>query len=92
MSREDQSALRNFRDLEHAESNLPLCAQASLHVQQTPSQSDRHRMGPIIRLELVDDIFDVETHGRFRYSEVSGNLFVAQAIADKSKNIQFTGR
>jgi hypothetical protein len=48
-------------------------------------------MGPVICLELVDHIFDVETHGGFRDSEIAGNLFVSQTIANKSKNIQFTG-
>src|ERR1700761_732190 len=48
-------------------------------------------MGPVICLELVDDILDVEAHGCFRDSEIAGNLFVSQAIANEMKNIQFTG-
>src|ERR1700712_3592779 len=49
-------------------------------------------MGPVVRLELIDHIFDVKTHGRFGDSEVAGNLFVAQANANKPKNIEFTSR
>ena len=61
-------------------------------MQQTSSQRDGHRVGPIIRLKLVDDILDVKTHRRLRDSKVTRNLFIPQTVADKSKNIQFTGR
>src|ERR1700749_4027454 len=47
-------------------------------------------MSPVVCLELVHDVFEVETYGRFRNPEIARNLFVPQTIADKPKDIQFT--
>src|SRR5437016_413760 len=49
-------------------------------------------MGPIIGLQFVHQVFNVEVNGGLGNRKLIGNLFVAIAIANEAEHLQLPGR
>ena len=61
-------------------------------LKQSSPDRDGYRMGPIVGPELIHEILDVEIDGGLRDGQFIGNLFVAVAISNESKDFQFSHR
>jgi hypothetical protein len=61
-------------------------------LKQASPDRDGYRMRPIVGPELIHEILDVEINGSLRDRQVIGNLFVAMAVSNESKNFQFSRR
>jgi hypothetical protein len=55
-----------------------------LEVDDPALQSDRDRMGPVIRAELVQDSPDVAFHGLFGYGQPGSDFFIGVSACDES--------
>jgi hypothetical protein len=58
-----------------------------LDLYQTAPQSDGNSMRSVIRLKLVDDIFDVEIDSGFGNRQLIGNLFVAMSVSNQALDL-----
>jgi len=61
-------------------------------LKQASPDRDGYRMGPIVGPELIHEILDMEIDGSLRDGQLIGNLFVAMAVSNESKNFQFSRR
>jgi hypothetical protein len=62
------------------------------NLEQTPPQGDRDRVRPVIRLQFVNDIFDVKVDGGLRDTQLIGDLLVLVSFADQFKDFQLARR
>src|SRR6266851_2881218 len=61
-------------------------------LQQAPPQRDGDCMGPIVGLQFIHQVLDVEVNRGLRNRQLIRNLLVAIAISNESKNLQLPFR
>ena len=61
-------------------------------LQQAAPERDGDCMSPIVGLKFVHQVLDMEINRALRNRKLIGNLLVAIAIANESKNLQFPRR
>ena len=64
----------------------------SLNLKETAPHRDRDSVGPVVGMQLLDDILDVEINGRLCDTQLASNLFVAVAFLNQPKHLEFPGR
>ena len=62
---------------------------SQLNLKETAPDGDRHGMGPVVGMQLLDDILDVEINCRLRNPQSIGNLLVAIALLNQSQHFEF---
>src|SRR5215469_14688000 len=60
----------------------------SSHLQETPTESNRYRVRPIIRSQLVHQVLDMKIDGRLRNRQLIRNLFIAIAVSNQPENFE----
>src|SRR5215475_1691393 len=58
-------------------------------LQETPTEGNRDRVRPVIRSQLVHQIFDMKIDGRLRNRQLIRNLFIAIAVSNQAENFEF---
>src|SRR3954447_9703893 len=61
-------------------------------LQQATPERDGDRMGPIVGLQFIHQVLDMEVNRGLRNRQLIRNLLVAIAIANESKDLQLPGR
>jgi hypothetical protein len=74
----------------HSSSFLQVLMSSDL--KQASPDRNGYRMGPIVGPELIHEILDVEIDRGLRDGQFIGNLFVAMAVSNESKDFQFSRR
>jgi hypothetical protein len=57
-------------------------------LQEAAPHGDGHRVRPIVGAQFVDQVLDVEIHGRLRDGEPIGDLLVAMAVTNQAQHLQ----
>src|SRR5262245_13712260 len=59
-----------------------------LDIEQASSQADDDGMGPVVCLQFIHDVFDVEVDGCFGDREEVGDLLIAMAVANEAQHFE----
>src|SRR5262245_36253067 len=57
-------------------------------LQETPTESNRYRVRPIIRSQLVHQVLDMKIDGRLGNRQLIRNLLVAVSVSNEPKNFK----
>ena len=68
---------------------FPSC---DLDLEQSSAQCNRNRMGPVISLQLVHDVLDVEVYSCFGNGKLIRNLLVAIPVANEAQDLKLSQR
>src|SRR6266481_3679778 len=85
-------ALAEHRNLQPASCSFLQDLEMRSDLQQAAPDRDCDCMGPIVCLKFIHQVLDVEVNRGLRNRQLIGNLLVAIAISNESKNLQLPGR